>query len=231
VDAVLFDLFGTLVPPYRAGDHHAALDDIAEILDSGGEELRLGWHDTWDQRATGVFRSITDNLRALVPHASEEALERARRRYLELTAVTLQPKSGAFEVLDWLAGEGVALALVTNCAPDVPDVWRETPWARRFDATVFSCSIGVKKPAPEIYRAALDELGVAGTDAVFVGDGSDRELQGAKAVGLTPVLVRNHAPVADGEAAEVFAAVHDLHALPQVLSGLRPRRAQSTKGQ
>ena len=224
---MLFDLFGTLVPPYRADEHHAALRRIADVLGAGREELQHGWHDTWDRRATGHFASITDNLRALVPSASERALDRARRRYLELTAVTLRPKPGAFELLDWLAEEGVPTALVTNCAPDVPDVWPGTAWAARFDVAVFSCRIGVKKPAPEIYRAALDQLGVAATGAVFVGDGSDRELQGAAAVGLTPVLVRNEVPVADGEAAEVAATVADLAALPQVLSGLRSGRAQS----
>jgi putative hydrolase of the HAD superfamily len=227
LDAVLFDLFGTLVPPYRAGEHHDALEHIADLLGTDRHELRRGWHDTWDRRATGRYTSITDNLRALVPSASAGALVRATSRYLELTALTLRPKPGAFEVLDRLAAEGVPTALVTNCAPDVPEVWGETAWAARFDVAVFSCRIGVKKPAPEIYRAALDQLGVGATGALFVGDGSDRELQGAAAVGLTPVLVRNEAPVADGEAAEVAAAVDDLEALPAVLSGLRSRPAQS----
>ena len=227
LEAVLFDLFGTLVPPYRASEHHAALGQIADILCTDRDELRHGWHDTWDQRATGGFASITENLRALVPSASDEALDRAGERYLELTSSTLQPKPGAFEVLDWLRDRGVPTGLVTNCAPDVPDVWHDTDWAARFDVAVFSCSIGVKKPAPEIYRAALDELGVEGTGAVFVGDGSDRELQGAGAMGLTSVLVRNHAVVTDGAAAAVAASVDDLAELSRVLSDLRARWAQS----
>ena len=224
---MLFDLFGTLVPPYRASEHHAALGQIADILCTDREELRHGWHDTWDQRATGGFASITENLSALVPSASDEALRRAGRRYLELTSTTLQPKPGAYDVLDWLRDGGVQTGLVTNCAPDVPDVWHDTDWAARFDVAVFSCSVGAKKPAPETYRSALDQLGVDGPRAVFVGDGSDRELQGAGALGLTAVLVRNQAAVPDGEAATVAASVDDLAELPRVLSDLRARWAQS----
>lgn len=220
MQAVLFDLFGTLVPPYRAADHRHALGRIAGELGVDAAHLLDGWDVTWDQRATGGFSSITDNLRALVPSTSDGALDRARRHYLELTTATLRAKPGALEVLDWLADEGVPTALVTNCAPDVPEVWSDTRWASRFGAAVFSCRVGAKKPAPEIYRRALDELGVGARGTVFVGDGSDRELQGAAAVGLTPILVRNPTPVADGEAAEVAAAVDDLCDLPHVLAAL-----------
>jgi len=42
------------------------------------------------------------------------------------------------------------------------------------------------KPAPPIYRIALDELGIEPKEAAFVGHKAS-ELQGAKAVGMTTV--------------------------------------------
>ena len=60
---------------------------------------------------------------------------------------------------------------------------------RAFDAEVFSCSVGLRKPDPKIYRLALDELGVASEEAIFVGDGANDELAGAERVGMTAVML------------------------------------------
>ena len=53
------------------------------------------------------------------------------------------------------------------------------------------------KPDPEIYLLSLSRLGVTPSDALFVGDGGSRELEGAKAVGMktvcTEYLVRHPA--------------------------------------
>jgi putative hydrolase of the HAD superfamily len=223
MEAVLFDLFGTLVAPYRRDLHLGTLDRVAAAVGVGFEELLEGWERTWEPRATGGYRSIADNVRDLVPTATDGELEEAQRVYRSFTAETLVPKPGAIDVLDWLAGSGVARGLVTNCAPDVPEIWPETRWAGRFDATVFSCELGVKKPAPSTYEAALERLGARPERTAFVGDGSDRELEGAAAVGLLPVLVRNERPgggrssVSPGVA---VAVVDHLSDLPSVLEAL-----------
>jgi FMN phosphatase YigB (HAD superfamily) len=71
------------------------------------------------------------------------------------------------------------------------------------------------KPDPEIYALALEELDVPASDALFVGDGANDELRGARDAGLTPVLVE-----LDG--IEPWSPVHDwtglrVTAIPQVL--------------
>ena len=221
MEAVLFDLFGTLVAPYHRDLHHGTLDRVAAAVGVGFEELLEGWEKTWEPRATGGYRSIADNVRDLVPTATDPELEEAQRAYRSFTAETLVPKPGAIEVLDWLAGIGVVRGLVTNCAPDVPELWPETRWAHRFDATVFSCELGVKKPDPSTYEAALERLGARPERTAFVGDGSDRELEGAAALGLTPVLVRNPAGGRSGVAPDVAVAVVDhLSDLRSVLESL-----------
>lgn len=234
VEAVLFDLFGTIVPPYRRGMHHAALGRIASVLGASFDTVLEGWTSTWDARARGRFPSIVDNLRVIVPDVSDDALAEAHRVYQRFTVQSLVPKPGALEALDWMHEQGIAAALVTNCAPDVPELWAETRWSHRFRATVFSCALGVKKPDPAIYRAALDQLGVAPSAAAFVGDGSDHELQGAAAVGLSPVLVRNELDDTDdpdrddvaGATAEGWPVVDHLEQLPSVIEQLtRARRA------
>jgi len=48
----------------------------------------------------------------------------------------------------------------------------------------------VKKPNPRIYHLALERLKVKPQDCLYVGDGSNRELTGARKVGMHPVLIR-----------------------------------------
>jgi len=78
---------------------------------------------------------------------------------------------------------------VSNCAPDIPRMWSESVLAKYFDYCAFSCQVGAVKPAPEIYRAALDALGLLPDQALYVGDGSDEELSGAARCGMQPVLI------------------------------------------
>ncbi len=85
---------------------------------------------------------------------------------------------------------GLKTALISDCTGEIPYIWGSTPFAPLFDVTVFSCIAGIKKPDPRIYRLATDELGVAPEDCLYIGDGSSRELTGARAVGMHPVLIR-----------------------------------------
>ena len=47
------------------------------------------------------------------------------------------------------------------------------------DVQVWSDEAGARKPEPEIFLRALDELGVDPVDAMFVGDRLDTDVRGA----------------------------------------------------
>ena len=53
--------------------------------------------------------------------------------------------------------------------------------------------MGSRLPAPKIYQEAMRQLGVRPEEAAFVGDGNDRELEGAKAAGLTTFWINREA--------------------------------------
>ena len=73
--------------------------------------------------------------------------------------------------------------MISVCTEDVPQVWDETPLGGEFDATVFSCDVGVSKPDPRIYEIACERLEVEPAECLFVGDGANDELPGAERVG------------------------------------------------
>jgi len=93
----------------------------------------------------------------------------------------------ASAVLDDL-GRDHRLALVTNGAPDVQrEKLATTTLGSHFEAIVISAELGVGKPDPRIFRAALDALGVAGADAAVVGDSLERDVAGARRAGVRSV--------------------------------------------
>jgi len=79
--------------------------------------------------------------------------------------------------------------VVSDCSPELPLLWSETPFAPLFDAAVFSCDLGVRKPNPKIYLEACRRLNVEPAECYFVGDGGSRELSGAAELGMHAVLL------------------------------------------
>lgn len=98
---------------------------------------------------------------------------------------------GAFEALDRLRARGLRTAVVSN-APFPPEFMHRQVQlggiAERVDAVVFSSEVGRRKPAPELYLAALDLLGVGPTEALFVGDRWLEDYEGPRRLGMHAVL-------------------------------------------
>src|SRR3989337_2728605 len=58
-----------------------------------------------------------------------------------------------------------------------------------FDVVVVSGAVNVRKPSPEIFRKALEALGVDAEEAIFVGDTVDADVAGAKSLGMKKVYI------------------------------------------
>lgn len=77
----------------------------------------------------------------------------------------------------------------------ISDTWPSTQsyidaWGIRgyFDAITFSCYLGVYKPHEKMYRDALEKIGLAPEETVFIDDCEDN-LDGAAKCGISPVLI------------------------------------------
>lgn len=96
---------------------------------------------------------------------------------------------------------GARIVVVSNWDASLPEVLERTGLAPLLDAVVTSAAVGFAKPAPEIFTHALGVAGIAAQDAVHVGDSLAEDVAGARACGITPVLVRRDggspAPPAD----------------------------------
>lgn len=192
--AVVFDLFGTLVPAFSKSDHEAFLSDIASDLGCHQTQVSSAWLAAGTDRMTGRLGAVEPMVRALVGitglSPSEETIRKILDRTLEFHRRALVPKPAAVEVLRWLRGQGLRIGVLSDCSPEVPHVWSSLSMAQWVDATGFSCEEGTLKPDPEFFGKILKRLGVRPDRALYVGDGSGTELSGAKKFGMDVLPVR-----------------------------------------
>ncbi|KAL5981119.1 hypothetical protein ACLOJK_029039 [Asimina triloba] len=92
--------------------------------------------------------------------------------------------SGAFDIICDLKEAGVKLAVVSNFDTRLRKLLKDLNVADLFDAIIVSAEVGFEKPAPEIFKAALDQIGVVAEKAVHVGDDEKADKMGANAVGI-----------------------------------------------
>jgi putative hydrolase of the HAD superfamily len=168
---------------------------VSEILGVSGKEWhRLYYDDDVLGRCTGRIHDGVEAMR-LVTHALDPTVDEARilaavasrKRRFELALVHVERP--ILDALDRLRRAGVRTALVSDAGADDVESWDLSPLRSRLDATVFSYQLGVRKPDARIYAHALNAVGMRPEDALFVGDGGSDEHRGARAVGITPVLV------------------------------------------
>ena len=207
--AVLFDLFHTLVQVQPSPDTgaHTWFD-----LGVGREDWERTLFEDRPGRAVGRTRDSVEGMRLLAhqidPSIPLERIEHsARRRMARFNDTLLRTETRIVDALARLRLAGVRTALVSNAGFDEIDAWPRSPLAPHFDATVFSCEVGVAKPDRAIYEHALRRIGVAAQDAFFVGDGGSDEHRGARALGLRPVLVTRLADFSPARLAERRAHV------------------------
>jgi putative hydrolase of the HAD superfamily len=193
--AVVFDLYGTLVPEFPRKDFFDVVRAMARELGADEEAFEREWRDTAPERQTGRHPTVASNVQAICDRLEidppEGALERAMALRAKLYDDYFDPEPEAEDTLRTISERGLPIGLISMCAPDTPELWRASTIAPYVDATVFSCEVGLRKPNPDIYLLACEQLGVLPEDCLYVGDGAYGELAGAAAIGMHPVLIRD----------------------------------------
>jgi putative hydrolase of the HAD superfamily len=187
IRAVVFDLWFTLAiwPEERSADLRRIWSSALDVPVERVEELWIG-EELFRLRETGPIAPAIEALHQSLGTSGDVADIVARRQ--ELTREALVPVDGSLDTLRTLRERRVKTGLISNCTEEVALVWDETPFAGLFDVAIFSATAGCMKPDREIYELALTKLGVSASEALFVGDGANDELRGARDVGMTPVL-------------------------------------------
>jgi HAD superfamily hydrolase (TIGR01509 family) len=218
VEGAVFDLDGTLVDniafhfeAFRvlAGRHGLAPMDDATFQSFNG----LKNEDIFPRF---LGRALTrDEIHALSDE--KEATYRA------LYAPKLAPHRGATELLERLRSAGVKLAVASSAPPaNRSMVLDGLAWTERFDAVV--ASEGLRgKPAPDIFLAAAERLGVAPDTCVAFEDAANG-IKAAAAAGMLVVGITTNVGAAELVAAGARFTASDFLSLPPELEAMLPGR-------
>ena len=118
------------------------------------------------------------------------------------------PYPGIHEVLESLS-KTHKLGVISDTWPSIERQLDYLGISRYFSFRTFSCFLGVFKPDVRMYRDALNKSGASAEEAVFIDD-SVRNLEGAAALGILPILIAAN-PEADVET--FFLKIKDLREL------------------
>ena len=193
--AVLLDLYDTLV----ASDWHEWHGEMSELLGVDRAVLRHAFDVTRPARSVGAYPDVEADMRAIVraTGVDDPPLELVRNlasREHAFMETRVRLHKDALPVVRELRSRGVVTALVSNCSHNTTPVVERLRLEEEFDTVILSFEVGARKPQPEIYRAALESLDVAPSDAVFVDD-QVPYCDGAAELGIgTMLIVRQESP-------------------------------------
>ena len=208
VKAVLFDLFDTLLLLESEEVYYPpSLRRLYEFLVKNGvdvpfEDFRRVYFDVREKILAESSKSLEE------PHFNFRVSQTLHRLgyNLEVSDPVIVGATTAFadefiryvsldddapDVLQRLYGK-YKLGLVSNFA--IPECARELleklHLKMYFDVVIISGEVNRRKPSPQIFKYALEALGVEASEAVFVGDRIDFDIMGPKKIGMKTVLIK-----------------------------------------
>lgn len=194
IRAIVFDVDNTLVD-FRKWKNAAVDAAVVAMIDAGldlsAEQAHRRISEIYERKGIeyqGVFDDFLHEILGYIDHRILAAGIVAYRRAREGALVSYPHVNLA---LLRLFRMHLKLAVVS----DAP---RMQVWMRLvqlgvdmfFDTVVTFDDTGVRKPAPEPFQKALELLGVRPEEAVMVGDWAERDIVGAKTLGMHTVFAR-----------------------------------------
>ena len=88
-----------------------------------------------------------------------------------------------------LKKQGLIVGLITSLTKDMNLICGNLGLAPYIDFVVTAKEVGVNKPEPPIFLAALERAGVDASEAVYIGDQYETDVVGARGVGIEPILI------------------------------------------
>ena len=186
IQAVIFDLFGTLV------DSDLYISPYSDLMRSMGltdAEMTVARH----LYLTTPLATVEDAARLLEARlpGRRVPLETIRKAEGDFSRheQSFDWIDGAREVLEELRRDGCKLGLVSNLTTAYKRTAVRLGIEELVDQVVYSCDVRAIKPEPAIFHVALRGLGVTPHAAVMVGDTIEADILGARGAGMKAILI------------------------------------------
>lgn len=206
-------------------------DEVATALAAAWVEHQRAWHRRQVFAGPEITRHTLHALGVTLEPARVDALVRVLED--EITEHRIVAVEGAQELLETLRANGVRVALIcdTGFSPGrvVRQLLARVGLLDLLEVHIFSDELGVPKPHPNMFRAALEGLGVPAQGAAHVGDLRRSDIAGAHNVGMTTVRFAGRNDDSDSHAGAKGAGVIDCVSAGCVPVCARPEADMVTK--
>jgi putative hydrolase of the HAD superfamily len=209
IRTVLFDFDRTLG---QAKSHYGMYVQAAEehgVVVSKDQLGAADLDDAWAQWDTPLGQDHSDQsvdeatfaevrreiarvrLRAAGVDCSDEQLERITTRIADREGHADQYMlyDDTVPALEQIGRAGVQSLIVSNHVWRLPEIIRALGGSARFEGVLTSARIGVRKPHPKIFEAAMRLAGTGPRETIYVGDSYKHDVVGARGVGMEAILI------------------------------------------
>ena len=188
--AILFDVDDTLLD-FQTGNRNAVnrlMDELGYFDPNRFDQYEAINLKCWEELEAGLLiqsqLKVARFVRFFDRYPVSGDPKRAAGRFVELLGQQSILLPNALETVRKIA-ERLPVAIVTN---GITSIQRSrlalSPLREYVTEVVISEEVGLSKPRPGIFLAALDRLGVKPRDALMVGDGVNSDIRGANNAGI-----------------------------------------------
>ncbi len=220
IKAVIFDFDNTLMDFMRM--KKAAVESAVDAMIDAGLTLKKDAmiekvYKVYDREGIEdqqIFNKVLQNEMGKIDYKILAAGIIGYRRAKEGT-LALYPHVQL--TLTQLARMGLKMAVVSD-APRLP-VWLRICGLglhHYFDIVITSDDSGVKKPHPRPFQMALEYLKTQPSETLMIGDWPERDVVGAKGVGMKVVFAR-YGDTSSTQASGADYEIDDIHQLPDII--------------
>jgi putative hydrolase of the HAD superfamily len=186
--AMLFDAGDIL---YHRPDRGIKLKTFLSKLQLNPEKVSVFEKKALDDRAFCGQISQDEYREAALRLYGVSRLENIQmgKRILEEEENDVQFYEDVCETLHTLKEKDFLLGVITDTTQPLHvklDWFEKAGFGSVWDSIISSRDLGIRKPDPAIYQAALRQLGIAASEAAFIGH-KTFELDGAKAIGMKTI--------------------------------------------
>jgi len=194
IKAVVFDLDNTLLD-FNGMKEAAVLAAAEAMLDAGlpgtKDEIIAGIRAVYEQRGIEAQDVLDRFLQERQGRIDPRVLAAGIVAYRRAKAGSMNLFPGVRYTIVELLRRGTGLGVLSD-APALQAWTRlaELGLHHYFDAVVTLDDTGKRKPDPEPFRLILGKLGVEAPEAIMVGDWAERDMAGARGVGMRTAFAR-----------------------------------------
>jgi epoxide hydrolase-like predicted phosphatase len=187
IQAIIFDWGGVLIEnptPAMIQYFSTALGVDDRAINHAGDHLVLSFQKGSISEDT-LWEEMCRLLKVQKPSSPSLWYDAFKKSY--------RPRAEMFSLATRLKSIGFRVGLLSNAEIPTMKFFKEQHYDM-FEATIFSCAVGVSKPERRIYEITLDELQVLPYQSIFIDDREDF-IDGAKKIGIQTIHFKSPSQV------------------------------------